>query len=322
MDSVINKINIKGITYNIGGSLETIEWSPTSDLNNLISTGEYEIKGKRQQDYKDNMPIINGGEFHAFLKVYSNSDTSYISQIITLDNLAGCDTNTYIRNKQNEAWSNWSKQQGNVEVGAIGEGCEKTFNDLTESGIYSGINITKSGYNYYQETFVLIVINDILYKGGATQLKYSLDTTGGTRTIKLQKRLGYHTDSGIAWTNWEHIVESELTYILDSIKYVKKFQNSFETTSSISLYRYNYYRFKNDSANMYISLLDENNDTEDTVVDTYEFEFHVNSGISTPTVTFNRTIKWANNTPPPYIPGKIYQINIQNGLGVWAEFDQ
>jgi hypothetical protein len=229
--SSINKINIKGVTYNIGGSLEAIEWSPSSNMDNLTTSGEFEISGRREQSYQDGMPIINGGEFHAFLKVYSNSDASYISQIITLDNLAGGDTNTYIRNKQNGVWSRWSKQQGNVEVGAIGEGCEKTFNDLTESGIYSGVNITKSGYNY-QETFVLIVINDILYGSGATQLKYSLDATGGTRVIKLQKRLGYHTDNGIAWTNWEDVNDNKITK-----KILFKTEVTQETIINTSEYR-------------------------------------------------------------------------------------
>lgn len=322
MANTISKINLKGITYNIGGSLETVEWSPTSNMNDFVTTGEYEIFGEREQSYQDNIPVINGGNFHANLKVYSNEDASYISQIINFDNFSGGDTNTYIRNKQNGVWSNWAKQQGNVEVGAIGEGQTKTFNDFTESGVYSGVNITKHGYDYYQETFVLIVINDILYGGGATQLKYSLDTTGGTRVVKLQKRLGYHTDNGIAWVNWESIAESELNYVMDNLKYVKKFQNSFETAYSVSLYRYNYYRFKNSATTMSISLQDANDGFEDTLVDTYEFEFHVNSNLSTPTVSYNRSIKWANNTPPPYTPGKIYQISIQNNLGVWAEFNQ
>lgn len=115
------------------------------------------------------------------------------------------------------------------------------------------------------------------------------------------------------------------TNVDNKIAYVKKVPNttSILSLSSIQIYRNCYYRFKNSSSYIYIYLNNIGDGYENATTDTFEFEFHVNSSYSKPTVyIYNTTVKWANNTPPPYTPGKIYQINIQNGLGVWVEFNQ
>lgn len=115
------------------------------------------------------------------------------------------------------------------------------------------------------------------------------------------------------------------TYTDNKIAYVKKTPNttSIQSLTSINIYRNSYYRFKNSGSSISIYLYNKSDGYEDTTTDTFEFEFHVNSSYVKPTVyIYNISVKWANNTPPPYTPGKIYQINIQNGLGVWVEFNQ
>lgn len=114
------------------------------------------------------------------------------------------------------------------------------------------------------------------------------------------------------------------------LKYIKKslWSPSGQVVPSIGIYRDYYYIFKNSGSSMYIYLYDRNDSYENTTTDTYEFEFHVNSAYPAPAVyiytcyngSYSASIKWANNTQPPFTPGKIYQINIQNRLGVWTEF--
>ena len=214
MDSIINKLNIKGVTYNVGGqkSSEQIEWSAISNLNDYTTKGDYEISGKREQSYQDSMPIIFGGNIHANLTVWSNEDGSYVSQVISFDNINAGDYVVYTRVRKNNTWEEWSRLQTNREVNAIGYGKEKTFDDFTESGIYSGVNIiyNQETYSTYQETFVLVVINDVLFDvGGVCQLKYSLDTTGyinGDKSlVTIQTRLKPKNGN---WDNWLDINKS------------------------------------------------------------------------------------------------------------------
>lgn len=122
-----------------------------------------------------------------------------------------------------------------------------------------------------------------------------------------------------------NLLNNYLNSALGQLKYTNKspWSASVQLTTFINIYRDYYYRFKNSGSSMYIYLYDRNDGYENITTDTYEFEFHVNSSYSKPSVyIYNTTVKWANNTPPPYTPGKIYQINIQNGLGVWVEFNQ
>lgn len=202
VDSLINK-----------SKASTVIWGETSDMNFFTTNGNYEITGRREQGWQDNMPIISGGELHARLSVFATGD--YISQFIRFDNIGGGDCNLYTRVCQNGVWENWQKLQANVEVNAIGYGQEKTFDDLTESGMYSGVNIVYDAktYSTYQETFVLVVINDITFGAGVSQLKYALDTTGGERKTVIQTRL---KPQGGGWSEWTNVGGSDSESILIS----------------------------------------------------------------------------------------------------------
>ena len=213
----------------IGGSTTKVDWTSDMNLNNFTEDGDYEIVGSREQDWKDSMPIISGGKLHAKLTVYTNGE--YTSQFIRFDNIGGGDCNLYTRVCQNGVWENWQKLQGNVEVNAIGYGQEKTFDDLTDSGMYSGVNIINDNYDYYQETFVLVVINDILFGGGVTQLKYALDTTGGERKTVIKTRL---KAQGGDWSDWTNVgggnesihISGAGTFSIDGDKYKTVFLSS------------------------------------------------------------------------------------------------
>lgn len=196
------------ISDSINYSLSKIEWGKSSNLNNLSSSGEYEITGSREQGWLDNMPIISGGELHARLSVFANGD--YISQFIRFDNIGGGDCNLYTRVCQNGVWENWQKLQTNIEVNAIGVGQEKTFNDLTDNGIYSGVNvywIDQANYLTSFETFVLVVINAYLTGGGVSQLKYST-LVDGTTTVMTRTMINGQ------WSEWKSVGGSENESIL------------------------------------------------------------------------------------------------------------
>ena len=87
-------------------------------------------------------------------------------------------------------------------MGSVGLGQEKTFDNLTDNGIYSGVNVYSVGSdnNGYPvtsfETFMLVVINAYMTGGGVAQLKYSLllDGTVNVRTRSLQ---------GDIWSEWK-----------------------------------------------------------------------------------------------------------------------
>ena len=56
----------------------------------------------------------------------------------------------------------WQRLQTNIEVGLIGVGQSKTFDDFIDNGMYSGVNAYwTDAVNYITsvETFVLVVIN-------------------------------------------------------------------------------------------------------------------------------------------------------------------
>ena len=194
-----------------GSKATTVMWGETSDMNLITTNGNYEITGRREQDWQDNMPIIRGGELHARLTVYANGD--YISQFVCFDNIGGGDCNLYTRVCQNGKWENWQKLQANVEVNAIGFAQAKSYDDFTESGMYSGVNIIydKNTYSTYQETFVLVVINDITFGAGVSQLKYAFDTTGGERRVIIETRLKAPNGD---WSEWKSVGGSENESIL------------------------------------------------------------------------------------------------------------
>ena len=161
-------------------------WSDGKHIDDFITPGTYIIKGKRLYDY-DGLPIYNTGAIDARLTVLASDNC--VTQVLTMLNVGGGDSNIYVRT------------QTNVEVGAIGLGQSRTFDDLIDSGIYSGVNVYAtgtdgSGYPITSyETFVLVVINAYLTGGGVSQLKYSLLLDGTTGVTTRTKHNG-------VWSEW------------------------------------------------------------------------------------------------------------------------
>ena len=184
-----------------------VKWESMSLIDKFTTAGVYNIAGERTNT-ADGLPINNTGRISARLVVIDCDNC--VTQVLTLLNAGGGDCNIYIRTKQGNAWSIWGKLQTNIEVGAIGLGQSRSFNDLTDNGIYSGANVYATGTdaNGYPvtsyETFVLVVINAYLTGGGVTQLKYSLllnGTTSVTTRTMLHGEWGSWVDLGAAKTS-------------------------------------------------------------------------------------------------------------------------
>ena len=184
-----------------------VKWESMSLIDKFTTAGVYNIAGERTNT-ADGLPINNTGRISARLVVIDCDNC--VTQVLTLLNAGGGDCNIYIRTKQGNAWSVWGKLQTNIEVGAIGLGQSRSFNDLTDNGIYSGANVYATGTdaNGYPvtsyETFVLVVINAYLTGGGVTQLKYSLllnGTTSVTTRTMLHGEWGSWVDLGAAKTS-------------------------------------------------------------------------------------------------------------------------
>ena len=180
-----------------------IAWSANNHMDNYTAPGTYNIHGDRT-NRADGLPIYNTGSFSARLTVLVSNNC--VTQVLTLLNVGGSDGNVYTRTRQDGTWQPWGKLQTNVEVGAIGLGQEKTFDHLTDNGIYSGYNVYQTGTDDYgnpiiaYETFVLVVINAYLTGGGISQLKYSL-LPEGIATVTTREK----TDDG--WSNWSSVAD-------------------------------------------------------------------------------------------------------------------
>ena len=185
-----------------------IAWSTSCNMNNFVCSGRYTISGSREANANDNIPIYNGGNIEARLEVLENGNT--LVQILSLLNVGGGDGNIYTRTRQDNTWGQWGKLQTNVEVGLIGVGQSKTFDDFTDNGMYSGVNaywVDAVNYITSVETFVLVVINAYLYGGGIAQLKYST-LLDGTTTVKIRTRVDG------SWTDWQGIGGGSTDYTL------------------------------------------------------------------------------------------------------------
>lgn len=188
--------------------IETVRlWSVYENMNDYTTQGMYVINGNRNHT-NDNLPISNTGPISARLFVMT-SENDCITQTLMFNNGNVGDGNVYIRTYHDGVWGNWSKLQTNVEVNAIGLGQSKTFDDLTDNNMYSGINVYQVGTdsNGYPitsyETFVLVVLNGYLTGAGVTQLKYSLLIDGTTR---VQTR----TRQNDVWSEWSNISGEEI----------------------------------------------------------------------------------------------------------------
>ena len=185
--SSINKVVVKGVSYDIEDSEardkagKATAWNSTKHLDGFTTAGVYIIDGNHLAS--DGFPINNAGAISARLTVLATDDNKgnvVITQVLNLNNNGGGEGNIYVRAKQGAEWKPWGKLQTNVEVNAIGLGQSKTFDNLTDNGIYSGVNVYSTGVDgngnpiTAYEPFVLVVINAYLTGGGVSQLKYSL----------------------------------------------------------------------------------------------------------------------------------------------------
>ena len=186
-----------------------VMWNAKSHVDYFITPGTYTIHGHRT-NLVDGLPFYNTGAFNAQLTVLACANC--VTQILTLLNAGGGDGNVYTRTQQHGVWESWGKLQQNIEVGAIGLGQEKTFDHLTDNGIYSGVNVYATGTdaNGYPvtsyETFVLVVINGYLTGGGISQLKYSLLPNGKTSVATREK-----VDD--VWSEWSDPMGEFLKFI-------------------------------------------------------------------------------------------------------------
>lgn len=177
----------------------------TQSFDQIIDDGIYNIGTSTSpgpwpiQDHSDargRMFVIKSND--------GNSANEVITQIFMLNNNVGGEGNVYIRSCQQGTWKPWGKLQTNIEVGAIGLGQNKTFNDLIDNGIYSGVNVIQTdtdsdGYPITGfETFVLITVNGYQAGTGITQLKHSINTNG---EMKTQSRKQIND----MWSEWGDI---------------------------------------------------------------------------------------------------------------------
>ena len=174
------------------------------DLNTYDNAGVYLIQ--TGSNPAQNYPIQTPKNSVIKLIVTDSYDGDYhvVLQVAIVNNHVGGEGNMYLRTRTRDQWGSWAKLQTNVEVNAIGLGQSKTFDDLTDNGMYSGVNVYHTGStdsNGYPivgyETFVLVVISGYLTGAGVTQLKYSINTDGNT---KVETRNNVN-----GWTNWSPI---------------------------------------------------------------------------------------------------------------------
>ena len=280
----------------------SIQWGTGNyvDLNNFVTSGTYKISGIRGNN-NDNIPIINtGGKIEATLLVMVSPDDC-ISQILTLLNAGGGDTNIYTRTKQNGEWKPWGKLQTNIEINTIGLGQQKNFDDFIDNGMYSGVNVIYTGTDgsnnptYGYETFVLVVVNGYFTGAGVTQLKYGIDNTG---EYGIQMRTKINNN----WSEWYGINETPEMIIENA-------------TGTMYLSPNIYYKINNVS-NVEIKFI---NSTPNKM-NNYMFQMTTNSSVDAPQIALPSSIKWANENRPIFKKNHTYQISVINNLGVFTEF--
>lgn len=175
-----------------------IAWSANSHIDNYIAPGTYNIRGDRT-NLADGLPIYNTGSFSARLTVLAAHNC--VTQVLTLLNVGGGDSNVYTRTRQGSNWGTWSKLQQNVEVGQT-----TSLDTYIENGIYSGVYT--AGATPF-ETFVMVVINNYVVAAATgtarniTQLKYAVNTNG---TFSCHVRTGQESDS-VEWGEWSSVGE-------------------------------------------------------------------------------------------------------------------
>lgn len=304
-DNSIPTSKISGLSEIAGAIPYT--WNENSDMNNMVAPGIYEISGMKLNE-NDHLPIYNGGNVSGRLFVMENDNC--ISQTLILLNVGGGDNNIYTRIRQNGIWEPyWGKLQSNMEVGAIGFSTDKSFDDFTDNGMYSGVNLYWVNENnvYSAETFVLIVINGYLYGGGITQLKYSI-MADGTVNVQTRKRMGENP-----WTEWDNIA-SKNEPLPSTSSEIKEIIYSGQSSFNLTLEPNVYYKIQGVD-----SLYIEFKEGKSGILNNYMFEvsFDGSSFINLPD-----TIKWANGKSPidSLSTSSTLQVSVINNLGTYTIF--
>lgn len=225
-------------------TIEKITWGPQHHINGFVTPGTYRLSGERTLQ-TDGMPMLNANPGHtidARLQVLDSSiegtgksDDKCITQILTLSNRVGGDSNQYIRtgratqieqlaqqeNHQGQIglWSLWAKLQTNIEVGILTDNATLSQKDFTpillkglkdyiDNGMYSGIYT--DGSTFF-ETFAMVTINNYAITGALGQLKgttiprsvsqfkYAL-THDGIPTFKVRVKAG-----DADFTDWQSL---------------------------------------------------------------------------------------------------------------------
>ena len=185
-----------------------IAWSAGSHIDNYIAPGTYNIRGDRV-NLADGLPIYNTSSFSARLTVLAAHNC--VTQVLTLLNVSGGDSNVYTRTRQDDTWGTWSKLQQNVEVGET-----TSLDAYIDNGIYSGVYT--NGTTHF-ETFVMVVINNYAVAAATgtarniIQVKYAVDTNG---TFCYHVRNGQGADT-VDWGEWRDPM-SEFQEFIDRLK--------------------------------------------------------------------------------------------------------
>jgi hypothetical protein len=183
-----------------GDSTPTITWQG-QNLNDYTDAGVYNIQGKRVNG--DNMPILNEGVISARLTVLSTDDgagNTVVTQVLTLNNNSGGESNVYIRSAQKGSWKPWGKLQTNVEVGWI-----DSYDSLIDNGMYSGVYYGPESSGLVGDMFILITLNNYAVAETpelrcVSQFIYSLSLNSN---VSLRKRVGRGLN--VVWDDWKPI---------------------------------------------------------------------------------------------------------------------
>lgn len=214
------KLNIKQIKDSLESIEEEITWNSKFNINDYTKSGVYVITGNRQDNKKDNLPILNVGEnasFSAKLFVTESPEgtTTYrsiIGQTLFLSNAEGHETKIYTRSANKTSydggvtyeitWGDWQVCQGMKEVGIV-----DSYDSFIDNGLYSGIYKKNS----IVETFVIVTINDYAVKNqlgapkSVSQLKYALNAN--TNKSELSVRVG--GGQTFKWEEWKPVFDEE-----------------------------------------------------------------------------------------------------------------
>ena len=195
-----------------------------NNYDNLQSSIEYlNLKYKLEKD--TDHPII---EAYDYINYIFNDSTDQLLYYLILNfkpksNKGELDTQEYsdYLDYLNSLTESFPEYDGNEDYEIIDDEDDADDNNLDindddtdDNDIDNNDNIDNKDEidNAYYETFVLIVINDILMDTGVSQLKYSLYPSATKSTsVNIQKRFGIkNNDGSITWLGWQNIIDNSI----------------------------------------------------------------------------------------------------------------